>query len=133
MDRQDFQRLASLRRREAKKLLDSGLYDGANYLSGYAVECGLKACLARAQFRLHEWPERDVVTKMYTHDLEKLVELAGLRSDLDKEMALERRFEANWATVKDWSPESRYISGRRDRQRISTRPSRAANTEFCDG
>ena len=49
MDRQDFQRLASLRRREAKNLLNSGLYDGAYYLSGYAVECGLKACLVDAK------------------------------------------------------------------------------------
>ena len=38
---------------------------------------------------------------MYTHDLEKLVELAGLKSEFAKK-------QANWATVKDWSPESRY-------------------------
>ena len=45
---------------------------------------------------------------MYTPDLEKLVELAGLKSEFAKKVATEPLFEANWATVKDWSPESRY-------------------------
>jgi HEPN domain-containing protein len=39
MNRADFQKLAELRIREAKVLLDSKHYEGAYYLAGYAVEC----------------------------------------------------------------------------------------------
>ena len=42
MNRADFQKLAALRLNEAKALLDNKCYEGAYYLIGYAVECGLK-------------------------------------------------------------------------------------------
>jgi len=38
MNRKDLQDLALIRLKEAKALLDKGLYDGAYYLCGYAVE-----------------------------------------------------------------------------------------------
>jgi HEPN domain-containing protein len=44
MNRDDFQQLADVRIAEAAVLLAQGNYDGAYYLAGYAVECGLKAC-----------------------------------------------------------------------------------------
>lgn len=43
LSRSDFQRLADVRIAEAKVLLDAGMWDGAYYLAGYAVECALKA------------------------------------------------------------------------------------------
>ena len=46
VNRWEFRELATLRLAEAKALLDAGLPDGAYYLAGYAVECGLKACIA---------------------------------------------------------------------------------------
>src|SRR5262249_32127022 len=45
--RSDFQQLADVRIDEAAVLLAQGKFDGAYYLAGYAVECGLKACIAR--------------------------------------------------------------------------------------
>jgi hypothetical protein len=38
--------LAETRRRDAEVLLLSGQYSGAYYLTGYAVECALKAIVA---------------------------------------------------------------------------------------
>ena len=45
--RADFQQLADLRLKEAKALLDVGMWDGAYYLAGYAVEVALKARICR--------------------------------------------------------------------------------------
>ena len=47
MNRLEFQQLAEVRVREAEALLAVGLWDGAYYLAGYAVECALKACILR--------------------------------------------------------------------------------------
>lgn len=55
VDRRDLHVLSRIRLKEAKALLDAGLYDGAYYLAGYAVECGLKACIAKKTKR-HEFP-----------------------------------------------------------------------------
>ena len=46
MNRRDLQELTRIRAVEAGTLLDQGMYDGAYYLSGYAVECALKACIS---------------------------------------------------------------------------------------
>lgn len=48
VDRQDLQELSRVRLKEATALLKLGLFDGAYYLAGYAVECALKACIAKA-------------------------------------------------------------------------------------
>ena len=47
MNRYDLRKLAKIRLKEAQILLKNGNYDGAYYLSGYVVECGLKACIAK--------------------------------------------------------------------------------------
>ena len=47
LTRSDFQQLADVRAAEAAALLAAGRWDGAYYLAGYAVECALKACVAK--------------------------------------------------------------------------------------
>lgn len=47
MNRATFQRISELRRSDAKALLTAGHYPEAYYLVGYAVECALKACVAK--------------------------------------------------------------------------------------
>ena len=47
VDRRELQDLSKVRLKEATALLQLGLFDGAFYLAGYAVECGLKACIAK--------------------------------------------------------------------------------------
>jgi HEPN domain-containing protein len=106
--RRDFKVLADLRLDEARVLLARGKQQGAYYLAGYSVECALKACIARKTKRFEFPPKADHVRKLYTHELDKLVGLAGLDAQLKKDMDANKAFKANWITVKDWTEESRY-------------------------
>jgi hypothetical protein len=82
VNRRDLQGLTRVRLAEARALLDAGLYDGAYYLAGYAVECALKACIAR-RTRIHDFPLKPSdVRGMYTHDSVGLVRAADLRDSL---------------------------------------------------
>lgn len=49
MNRKDLIQLALIRLKESLALLEKGHYDGAYYLCGYFVECGLKELLARIE------------------------------------------------------------------------------------
>jgi hypothetical protein len=82
-------------------------FEGAYYLCGYAVECALKACIAK-QTRRYDFPDKDTVRDSYTHNLVKLVRLGNLESELNKRINLDMAFEANWGVVKDWSEDCRY-------------------------
>jgi hypothetical protein len=109
VNRADLQGLADVRIDEARVLL--GLTpsrpDGAYYLAGYAVECALKAAIAKLNNQ-HDWPEKKFVTDSHTHDLVALMRLAGLESALQAEMAANGPLGQNWLVVKDWSERSRY-------------------------
>ena len=107
MNRRDLQRLSDVRRREAACLFKSGHFAGAYYLLGYAVECALKARIAR-QTRRHDFPDRYVAQKAFTHDLGNLLRTAGLEHQLNEDIAANRALELNWAIVKDWRETSRY-------------------------
>lgn len=106
MNRNDLIELALIRLRESLALLESGNYEGAYYLCGYVVECGLKACIAN-NTRRHDFPNKNTVNDSYTHDLSKLVRTAGLERKLDEEME-NPDFAVNWGIVKDWTEASRY-------------------------
>jgi HEPN domain-containing protein len=112
MNRADFQRLADLRIEESRALLAAGFPDGAYYLAGYAVECALKACIAK-KTQLHEFPVKGS-HKFYSHDLEDLFGFAELRLELAGALSANPAMDANWTIVKDWSEEVRYESGRTD-------------------
>lgn len=66
-----------MRLKEANALLAAGFPDGAYYLAGYAVECALKACIAKATQR-YDFPDKDSANASYTHNLEKLITVAKL-------------------------------------------------------
>ncbi len=107
MNRKDLQDLATVRLKEAKVLLDKGLFDGAYYLCGYAVECALKACIAK-NVSQHDFPDKKVVVDSHTHDLEKLIKVAGLEPELRQQIKENQEFKLNWQVVRDWSETSRY-------------------------
>ena len=109
MNRLDFHQIAEKRIKEARVLFANGCFEGAYYLAGYSVECGLKACVAK-QIREHDFPDRKFIQDSYTHDLNKLLGLAGLREQHQKKAEQEKVFEQNWAVVKDWSEENRYTT-----------------------
>ncbi len=108
MNRVEFQRLAEVRLREAEALLAAGLWDGAYYLAGYAVECGLKACIARRTVAEAFPPKPEVVRDYYSHDLAKLMAVAGLAPTFDAACAADAQLRANWRLVRAWSEQSRY-------------------------
>ena len=107
MNRYDLRELARQRVREARQLLRARAPSGAYYLAGYAVECGLKACIARRTQR-YEFPSRHTVNESHTHDLEKLLRLAGLERALAQDTRTRAALGLNWDTVKDWTAQTRY-------------------------
>jgi len=112
MTRRDFQRLAELRVAEATALVRSRKEIGAYYLAGYAVECALKACIAKAT-RRHEFPPKSAhVQKLYSHNLEELLRIAGLERQLEADSRANPGLAINWGVVKNWSQESRYTNSR---------------------
>ncbi|OLE55008.1 MAG: DNA-binding protein [Acidobacteria bacterium 13_1_20CM_3_53_8] len=109
MNRADFQKLAGLRIKEAKVLLDRKHYEGAYYLAGYAVECALKACVAKKTKRYDFPPNEKAVREFYyTHELEKLVKGADLGGELKAKEDADGQFKLNWAAVKSWKEQARY-------------------------
>jgi HEPN domain-containing protein len=106
-NRNDFQRLAELRLKESRFLLDAGFPDGAYYLAGYSVECALKACIAKGT-KQHDFPDKRLVEKSYTHDVEKLLDAAGMSDNLKSILAQNRGLKLDWETVREWSEQSRY-------------------------
>ena len=110
VNRADWQRTADEKLRDAHSLLAAGRWASAYYLAGYAVECGLKACIL---VRLATAPElvfevRGFSEKCWTHDAEKLVELAGVKAIRDADVAVNSALEYNWVLAKDWNENSRY-------------------------
>jgi HEPN domain-containing protein len=95
-------------------LLESRRYAASYYLAGYAVECGLKACIAR-QIRQYEFPRSARFSRdVFTHDLKELVKHAGLGDLLVERVTDSEQFGRNWETVAKWSEESRYKSTSRE-------------------
>ncbi|QDU18303.1 HEPN domain-containing protein [Urbifossiella limnaea] len=105
--RADFQQLADVRAAEAAALIAAGLWDGAYYLAGYAVECALKACIAKMTVA-EEFPDKERAYKAFTHDIEQLVKLAQLKDVRDDDAKADPEFRDNWNLVKGWAEDSRY-------------------------
>jgi HEPN domain-containing protein len=107
VERKDLQTLSKIRLLEAEALLRLGFNDGAYYLAGYAVECALKACIAKATKR-HEFPDKRRVNESHTHVLKELVKLANLEDSRLDRLRADKDFRDNWEVVQAWSEQSRY-------------------------
>jgi HEPN domain-containing protein len=109
LSRLDLRSLAEIKLRDSKFLLDNLSYSNAYYLSGYAVELGLKACVAR-QIRQDEIPDKELINRVHTHNFENLAGLAGLKADLKNWQDTDHTFQAYWGIVAEWSPDARYAT-----------------------
>ena len=107
MNRTGLQELANERIAEAKILLDAGKWSGAYYLAGYAVECGLKACIAKLT-KPDEFPDKNFAAKCWVHDIEPLVKLAELEKTREEAMTANPDLSDNWDIVCAWNETSRY-------------------------
>lgn len=101
----DLRALAKARLRDARVLLRARRFDGAFYVSGYAVELALKARMCRT-LRWTGFPETGQEFKGFqsirTHDLEVLLRLSGVEAKVK-----EKHF-AEWSGVLGWNPDKRY-------------------------
>lgn len=103
------QQLAEERLLEAQALLAAGRWPGAYYLVGYAIECGLKACvLAYVENTGAIFQDRKFSEKCWTHDIEDLVKLAGLERERGLDVSANLALGVNWSIAKDWSEAARY-------------------------
>ncbi|MBX3569387.1 MAG: hypothetical protein KF914_15105 [Rhizobiaceae bacterium] len=94
----------------AAALLAAEHFGVAYHIAGLAVECALKAKIATL-FQKNDVPEKNLVDEFYRkgHVLRVLVGLAGLEAALAAEEAASVPFRANWATVRAWNIDSRYL------------------------
>jgi len=74
-----------MRLQDARVLMRGGNVAGAYYLTGLAVECGVKACIAKNTKRHDFPPPQNTIRDIYTHDLAKLIKAAKLETALDLE------------------------------------------------
>jgi hypothetical protein len=105
--RADLQRNAERKLDDAEILFRNGGYSNSYYLAGFAVEIGLKACVARHQLP-ETIPSEEVLKNFLVHDYNKLVGLAGLMRALREHQDASNEFAANWGLVSQWHPSCRY-------------------------
>ena len=110
MDKANLQQIAEIRVIDADVLLEAGQWDAAYYLLGYSIECALKACISK-QFRLQEVPDKKLVNDFYTHKLDDLLNLSGVKSEMDANLRSKSPLGINWTTVRDWNESTRYEVG----------------------
>lgn len=109
MNRAEFQELAELRIDEAGVLLAAGKWDGAYYLAGYTIECGLKACiLARVEREGAIFEDKKFSEKCWTHRFDELLALAGLETARTAEAVSKPRFETFRRLAEKWREDARY-------------------------
>ena len=108
LTRKHFQLVAQLRADEATMLAKNGKRMGAFYLGGLAIECALKACIAKRTKRYDFPRDRRYAERVYSHDLSELLKLAGLNDQLDQDLKNNQTLATNWGVVKSWKVDSRY-------------------------
>jgi hypothetical protein len=105
----ELRQLAQDRLQDAATRLAAGRWSGAYYLAGYAVECGLKACImAQVEATGAILQDKKLSEKCWTRDLEVLVVQSNLKPALDALAGVNATFAGNWGTAKDWDENSRY-------------------------
>ena len=107
LKRADLRANAQAKLDDAIFLLQHKRFSNAYYLAGYAVEIGLKACIA-AQIAAETIPDKALLKRVLDHNFQGLVGLAGLAADLREREDNDPDFAANWAIVSEWSPDIRY-------------------------
>jgi hypothetical protein len=109
VNRVQLQQLAEDRILDAQSLLATSRWSGAYYLAGYAVECGLKACVLNHVVNTGViFQDKKYAERCWTHRPEELVRLADLEAARGIDAAADPTFAANWLTVEGWSERSRY-------------------------
>ncbi|MES2666847.1 MAG: HEPN domain-containing protein [Pseudomonadota bacterium] len=107
MKRTDLQNISNGKLESAEILANHGRWANAYYLAGYSIELALKACVAKF-ISADTIPDKNLINKVYTHNIGDLLGLAGLKAEFDSRKVVDLIFAANWGICCEWSPESRY-------------------------
>jgi HEPN domain-containing protein len=106
--------LAIERLTEAQLLCDNRFYTGAYYLSGYAIEFGLKAVICK-KLAIEIFDKQvvsgNILKAFQIHDLTDLIILAGLNQQLETLISEDIVFSKNWSVVSAWNEQRRYDFG----------------------
>jgi hypothetical protein len=106
--RSELKRISAKRLQEAKLLATKRHYDGAAYLLGYVIETALKARICKL-LEVEKYPDTgDYKGTYFTHKLEVLLTLAGLRAKFDTKKVASAQFFTNWSLVLTWNESLRY-------------------------
>jgi hypothetical protein len=105
--RQDLLLLSVRWMEDARVLAGANRFAGAYHAGGLALECMLKAKIAKATVA-EEFPDKKLAERAWGHDPGALLKLGELDRLMDLAAA---PIQTNWATVKDWTIDSRYTSG----------------------
>jgi hypothetical protein len=94
--------LAQQHEKSARLLANDRLAAGQAYFHvGFAAECALKAYIMWKE-RLNTWPDNALRPELYTHDLRKLVRIAGIP------LTTKDRVGPSWKVVLDWNRNQAY-------------------------
>jgi hypothetical protein len=94
--------LAQQHEKSARLLATDRLAAGQAYFHvGFAAECALKAYIMWKE-RLNSWPDNVLRPELYTHDLRKLVRIAGIP------LTTKDRVGPSWKVVLDWNRNQAY-------------------------
>ncbi len=107
LKRGDLRANAQAKLDDAVILLRGGRHSNAYYLARYAVEIGLKACVA-TQVSAETIPDKAFIKNILNHQFRVLIGLAGLSGSLKDEEDRDQAFAANWAIALQWEPDSRH-------------------------
>ena len=103
----DLQTLAQMRLDDSLYLFQAGRSSSAYYLAGYAVELGLKACIANL-IQPNAIPDKGFINAVYVHKLDSLLSTAGLLPSFQTDAKADSDFAAYWAVASQWTEQSRY-------------------------
>jgi HEPN domain-containing protein len=105
--KRQFQELAKMHAEDARMLLGAHRHTNAVHLAGIAVECSLKALICD-RFLEGVLPDRKIVERAHSHQLDDLIGLAGIKSQLQTKLVEDIAFEVRWSVVRSWSITTRY-------------------------
>ena len=107
LTKSDLEKLAEMRLKDANLLLGEGRASSAYYLAGYALELAFKVCISK-QMQSAVIPDKSFINAIYTHKLDNLLGLAGLRPAFDADSKENSRLTTYWGIVTKWDEQSRY-------------------------
>ncbi|GAC1470566.1 MAG: hypothetical protein NVSMB9_15770 [Isosphaeraceae bacterium] len=106
----EWQSLAETRVLDAQALLNAQRWSAVYYLVGYAVECGLKACVLTYVINHPDiiFRNKKFSQECWSHRPEDLLKLADLEIERNRDYDANGTLKTNWTLVNLWTEESRY-------------------------